>query len=526
MLNSRILRNAKLNKFDLSHVHTTSGDMGWLYPVACMEVLPNDWFRIRDEFLVRFLALISPTMHMFNVKLHWWFVPTRLVWKNFQSFITGGEKGEDNSTPPYIIAPTGGFAAGSLMNRLGAPAGVAGIKVSAIPPRVYQLIRNEWYRNEWIQDPIEISMDDGEDTTTSLELQRALWQRDYFTRMLPSPQKGPEVTIPLGTDVPVRGNGMSLGLYGNGASAPNVGLSMGGNSLLTGFTGAYGASVGGASSGNSDISVNSVIGVTQDSEKSGLVADLSAVSGFSINTIRRGSAVQQFQEAAGLFGSRYSEMIPAQYGVYCPDASLQRPQYLGGSSAPVMISQVLQTSATDNTSPQGNMAGHGVSAGLGHEIRFHSREFGFLMCIMSIMPKTAYFQGVPRFMSRETRYDYGIPLLAHIGEQGVKNKELYAQGNDDDDKIAGYVPQYDDYRSHPDVVTGQMVSTLKFWTAAREFENLPTLSSEFIEAHPTDRIFAVDSERPNSDHLVFQVAHHIKSLRPLPKQGIPGMHVI
>lgn len=508
MLNSRILRSAKLNKFDLSHIHTTTGDMGWLYPVACIEALPNDWFRIKDEFLVRFLALISPTMHMFNVKLHWWYAPTRLVYKDFQSFITGGEKGEDNSTPPYVIAPEGGFAPGSLMNRLGAPANVAGIKCSAIPPRLYQLICNEWYRNEWIQDPVEISLAGGQDTTTSLELRKALWQRDYFTRMLPSPQKGPEVTIPIGTEAPVKAS------YRNGASGPMVEASL--------FVDDHDS----PNSPKNRISFSPVASGVGNNYPFTFTADLAAVTGVGINTIRRGSAVQQFQEAAGLFGSRYSEMIPAQYGTYCPDASLQRPQYLGGSSAPVMISQVLQTSATNTTSPQGNMAGHGVSAGLGHEIRFHSREFGFLFCIMSIMPKTAYFQGIPRFMSRETRYDYAIPLLAHIGEMGVKNKELYAQGNEDDDKIAGYVPQYDDYRSIPDVVSGQMVSTLKFWTAAREFENLPTLTAQFIEANPTDRIFAVDSERPNSDHLVFQVAHHIKALRPLPKQGIPGMHVI
>lgn len=510
MLNSRILRNAKLNKFDLSHVHTTTGDMGWLYPVACIEALPNDWFRIKDEFLVRFLALISPTMHMFNVKLHWWYAPTRLAYEDFQSFITGGEKGEDNSTPPYVIAPEGGFAPGSLMNRLGAPANVAGIKCSAIPPRLYQLICNEWYRNEWIQDPVEISLAGGQDTTTSLELRKALWQRDYFTRMLPSPCKGPEVLIPLGTEAPVKA------YFEQGSSTIPTPTTVGLNA--TGVSGGYNNFLALDNNGGSPI------GLPQQADV--LRADLSGASQVSINTIRRGSAVQQFQEASGLFGSRYSEMIPAQYGTYCPDASLQRPQYLGGSSAPVMISQVLQTSATNTTSPQGNMAGHGVSAGLGHEIRFHSREFGFLFCIMSIMPKTAYFQGIPRFMSRETRYDYAIPLLAHIGEMGVKNKELYAQGNEDDDKIAGYVPQYDDYRSIPDVVSGQMVSTLKFWTAAREFENLPTLSSQFIEANPTDRIFAVDSERPNSDHLVFQVAHHIKALRPLPKQGIPGMHVI
>lgn len=526
MLNSRILRNAKLNKFDLSHIHTTTGDMGWLYPVACIEALPNDWFRIKDEFLVRFLALISPTMHMFNVKLHWWYAPTRLVYEDFKSFITGGEKGEDNSTPPYVIAPTGGFAPGSLMNRLGAPAGVAGIKCSAIPPRLYQLICNEWYRNEWIQDPVEISLAGGQDTTTSLALRKALWQRDYFTRMLPSPQKGPEVLIPLGTQAPVVGTGSSLGLT-SGSVQGQLGFNRNGTYIGLNVQSGQGGVLPGSGSGvGIGATENMLIGVTKDSSKSGIVADLTAVPGVSINTIRRGGAVQQFQEAAGLFGSRYSEMIPAQYGTYCPDASLQRPQYLGGSSAPVMISQVLQTSATDTTSPQGNMAGHGVSAGLGHEIRFHSREFGFLFCIMSIMPKTAYFQGIPRFMSRETRYDYAIPLLAHIGEMGVKNKELYAQGTAADDEIAGYVPQYDDYRSIPDVVSGQMVSTLKFWTAAREFDNLPTLSSQFIEANPTDRIFAVDSERPNSDHLVFQVAHHIKALRPLPKQGIPGMHVI
>ncbi|WP_428046663.1 major capsid protein [Candidatus Avelusimicrobium fimicolum] len=514
-LNSRILRNAKLNKFDLSHTYTSTCDMGYVLPVACIEVLPNDWFRIRDEFLARFLATLAPVMHIFDIELRWWFGPTRLVFDKWTDFITGGPDGNDSTVLPFITAPKEGFAVGSLMNRLGAPHSVPNIKVSALPVRLYNLIYNEFYRNEWLQDPVAISKDQGADTTTSVELLRACWERDYFTQAQPSPQKGPDVSLPLGSSAPVMEDGnLVVKSKGNNTSG-----------VLSDIEGNLGVYAQGNYVTFQKTAGDALLAADSLKYKSGLKVDLSQASAVTINSLRYASAVQQFQEANALTGNRYPEFIPAQYGVYCPDASLQRPQYIGGMKSPMVISEVLQTSSTTSDSPQGNMAGHGVSAGVSPEIRFHAREFGYLMCLMTIRPKTAYFQGIPKFMSRETRYDYAIPIFAHIGSQAIRNKEIYATGTAKDEEVFGYTLRDDDYRFIPNMVTGQMTKTLDFWTAARKFAEAPKLNSKFVESDPTTRIFAVEDAQ-NSDHIVFQIAHHIKALRPLPKQGVPGMHII
>lgn len=514
-LNSRILRNAKLNKFNLSHTYTSTCDMGYLLPVACIEVLPNDWFRIRDEFLARFLATLAPVMHIFDIELRWWFGPTRLVLDKWTDFITGGPDGNDSTVLPFITAPKEGFAVGSLINRLGAPHSVPNIKVSALPVRMYNLIYNEFYRNEWLQDPVAISKDQGEDTTTSVDLLRACWERDYFTQAQPSPQKGPDVSLSLGGTAPVLDDG-DLVVKSKGNSTSGV---------LSDIEGKFGVYAQGNYVTFQKTSGDALLAAAPLQYKSGLKADLSQASAITVNALRYASAVQQFQEANALTGNRYPEFIPAQYGVYCPDASLQRPQYIGGMKSPMVISEVLQTSSTTSDSPQGNMAGHGVSAGVSPEIRFHAREFGYLMCLMTIRPKTAYFQGIPKFLSRETRYDYAIPIFSHIGAQAIKNKEIYATGTAEDDKVFGYTLRDDDYRFIPNMVTGQMTKTLDYWTAARKFAEAPKLNSKFVESDPTTRIFAVEDAQ-NSDHIVFQIAHHIKALRPLPKQGVPGMHII
>ena len=520
------LRNAKLNKFDLSHTHTTSSDMGKLFPVACVECIPGDWFRIKYEYLVRFLALISPAMHLYRVSLHTWFVPTRLTWKNWTNYITGGEKGDDASVKPRIWAPSGGFPVGGLAQRLGVRAGQNGIWIDALPVRAYNLIYNEFYRNEWLQDPLPVSLDDGTgdnfaDTVTNTDIQNRLWERDFFTDCLPSPQKGPAVVISLGDSAPVVGDGKALSLT-DGTN--NAGLTWT-DSGVSAYKASYNQPVGSLNYDSQTFSsVGSRLGLSM--QNSGLKVDLSKASAVTINSLRQAAAVEQFQENNARSGSRYAEFIPANYGVYCPDASLQRPQYIGGCTTPMVISEVLQTSASDAASPQGNMAGHGVSAGVSDEIRFHPTEHGYIMTLMSIMPQTAYFQGVPHWLNRETRYDYAIPLFAHLGERGVKNKEIYAQGTEKDDEVFGYMPLYEEYRRIPNQISGQLTTTLDFWTSARKFDSLPALNSQFVVSNPSTSIFATDEEVPNSDHLVIQVANHIQALRPLPKQGNPGMHII
>nr|QGT50723.1 hypothetical protein Elusimicrob1349_1930 [uncultured Elusimicrobia bacterium] len=506
--------NAKLNKFNLTHSHGTTADMGWLFPVASIFTMPGDIFRISNEFLVEFLALIAPPRHVYTVSLHWWYAPLRIVWKDFPDFLTGGPKGDNASVWPYIMAPEGGFKPGSLANRLRCPVNGSNYKVSALPFRIYNMIWNEFYRSEVLQDPVDVSLESGEDTVTNVELLRRGWQHDYFTDGAPSVSKGPQVTLPLGTTAPVVGDGNVVTMSTSKGQSNLSLVTKDGydNKTFVGLQGVRGPNFG-------------EYGVTFG-DSSGLVADLSHASAVTINSLRYASAVWQFQELNMENGNRYAEFIPSHYGVFCPDASLQRPQYLGGSTAPVTVGKVLQTSASTADSPQGNMAGTASSAGMSPEIRFMAREHGYLMCLMSIRPETTYFQGVPRDLSYETRYDLPLPLFAHLGQQEIKNKEIYVQGNEDDDKPFAYTNRYDECRSIPNIITGQLVSTLDYWTSARKFAELPKLNGEFIEARPDDRIFAVKDTVENSDHLVVQVLHHISALRPLPKRGTPGMKVI
>lgn len=515
-------RNAKLNKFNLTHGHNTSMNMGYLYPVDFVECLPGDIVKIQNEFLVRLMPMIGPVLNRLRVTLRWWYSPTRLLWEDWQNFITGGPDGLDSSVPPTITAGSGGFAVGSLADHFRIPTGVAGLKVSALPFRMYNLIYNEWYRAESIQNPKTISLASGADSTTNTSLLRVNWRRDYFTDALPSPQKGPSIGLFGENSVaPVVGNGMTLGLTnGSAEGGLNVAPS---NSMMYATPSFYGTDVG--TGGTSTVNqLQKSIGVTTDEKKSGLIAKLESADGATINALRQAAAIQQFQELNMRGGNRYVEFVYNMYGVRTPDASLQRPQYVGGMSSNVVVSEVLQTSETTNTSAQGNMAGHGIAAGTSPVLRFRSLEHGYLMCLMSVQPDTIYFQGVPRELQRETRFDFAIPLLSHLGEQAVYNQELYATATDTDKGVFGYNPRYEEYRRIPSAITGQLRTTLNYWTAARKFNNLPTLSSEFLESHPTTDIFAVTGE--NTDHLIVQVMHHMAALRPLPKYGQPGLHII
>lgn len=503
-------RNAKLNYFKLTHVKSFSTNMGLLVPVDFVECLPGDIFRIQNQFLVRFMPTIAPSLSMYRIKLRWWYCPTRLLMDDWQNFITGGPEGADSTVFPTIAAPAGGFPVGSLAQFFRAPVNMPGISISALPFRMYNLIFNEWYRNQAIQDKVAVSLASGPDTITNTTMLRAGWQRDYYTDALPSPQKGPAVTIPMGGVAPV---------VGNGTVASMINVDGGSNPLRVDRD---------AQDTNHKHVMVEFNTATQMTPlrwyNTGMQADLSQATATTINMLRQAAAIQQFQETNMINGNRYTEFVYNMYGVRTPDASLQRPQYVGGMSSNMVISEVLQTSQSTSSSAQGTMAGHGIGGGQSPLLKFRSLEHGYLMCLMSIAPDTMYFQGIPRELSRSTRFDFAIPLLAHLGEQAIYNKELYAQGNSQDDEVFGYVPRYQEYRQIPSSIAGDLVGTLKYWTSAREFAEKPVLNSEFIEARPSNRIFAVEDE--NTDHLVVQVIHHMDALRPIPKHATPGLHII
>lgn len=521
-------RNAKLNKEDLTHDYKCTLNMGKLYPVSYFEVLPNDWFNIKSEFLLRFMALISPVMHQFKVSLHWWYCPTRLLFSKFPDFITGGPDGNDDTVRPYFVTPEGGVKPGSLSNRLRTPHSVGNLEYNAYGPRMYNLIWNEFYRNQNLQDPVPNSTEPGLDTTSNLEILSRNWERDYFTDATPTTAKGPEVYLPLGTTAPVVGNGMAIGLTNGDGYYAGLANNPSNDIQLRATPDSYGATL--PVNHQDAWNITGCVGLTDEPEKSGMVTDLSQASAVSINAIRYAGAVQQFQEANLIYGNRYAEFIPNMYNVVAPDASLQRPLFIGGSTSNVVISEVLQTSASTDDSPQGNMAGHGFSYGDTPVIRFHSREFGYIMCLMSVMPKTGYYQGLPRDLDRKTRFDYALPIFAHTGMQTIKNKEIFAQGTDADEEPWGYTWRFDEYRSIPNMVSGEFAvpDSMMHWTAVRSFSELPPLNGDFVSAKPTTDIFAVqtDTQGNEIDHLYTQALHHIKALRPIPKTGIPGMHII
>lgn len=529
-------RNAKLNKFNLTHGHNTTMDMGYLYPVDFIEMLPGDIFKFQNEFLVRLMPMIAPLLNRLKVTLRWWYCPTRLLMTDWANFITGGPDGTDSTVLPTVTAPEGGWPVGSLADHFRIPTGVTGLVSSAFPFRMYDLVFNEWYRAEAIQDPVALSLASGPDSTTNTDLLHVNWRRDLYTDCLPSPQKGPSVGIGLTGDVPVVGTGKALGLVGrNLDNTANVykGLVAGVHGegsddyhVLSAAAAVYNENAGtgtGYVTSPEGFYKNTAVGVTPEKVKSGLKALLGDAAAITINQLRQAAAVQQFQELNMRGGNRYVEFVFNQFGVRTPDASLQRPQYVGGMSANVIISEVLQTSETSDNSSQGNMSGHGIAAGTSPVIRFRALENGYLMCLMSIQPDTIYHQGLPCELNRETRFDFALPLLSHLGERGVKLGELFATGTDADKTIFGYLPRYEEYRRIPSAITGQLRTTLNYWTASRNFENAPTLNSEFIESRPSNDVFAVPE---GTDHMVVQVMHHMKALRPLPKYGQPGLHII
>ncbi|CAB85589.1 major capsid protein [Chlamydia abortus] len=535
------------SSFDRSCGLKTTFDAGYLIPIFCDEVLPGDTFSLKEAFLARMATPIFPLMDNLRLDTQYFFVPLRLLWSNFQKFC-GEQDNPDDSTDfltPILTAPAGGFTEGSIHDYLGLPTKVAGVQCVAFWHRAYNLIWNQYYRDENIQESVEVQMGD---TTTDEVNNYTLLKRgkryDYFTSCLPWPQKGPAVTIGVGGKAPIEGLYMNVNSSNpvgkfvlDSQSTPRVLQDLQGNKL---------SGIAAYNQTGKHVYVNSAwYTVTPQSEpaatlengnyyttqKPQIYADLGATSPVTINSLREAFQLQKLYERDARGGTRYIEIIRSHFNVQSPDARLQRAEYLGGSSTPVNISPIPQTSSTDSTSPQGNLAAYGTAIGSKRVFTKSFTEHGVILGLASVRADLNYQQGLDRMWSRRTRWDFYWPALSHLGEQAVLNKEIYCQGPSVknsggeivDDQVFGYQERFAEYRYKTSKITGKFrsnaTSSLDSWHLAQEFENLPTLSPEFIEENPPmDRVLAVSTE----PDFLLDGWFSLRCARPMPVYSVPG----
>jgi len=505
----------KRSKHNLRYTRLLSCDLGELVPVGLTEVLPGDSFRHSTSVLIRAAAMLAPVMHPVDVRIHHWFVPHRLVWSNWENFITGGPDGLNASVFPTITIGGGsGAANGSLADYLGVPTGVNNIVVSALPFRGAALIFNEWYRDQDLVTPLVVSTADGNDTTTSLALQNVAWEKDYFTSARPWEMKGPAVNVPVGGSAPVNfstndADYRALRVRVNrsdNAVQKDISVIDANNAAAVATFGAVGNFDSNSGYDNQPLypSFNGFTGAT---------ANLAGASSVSVNTLRQALAIQRFQEARGKYGSRYPEYLAA-LGVRSSDGRLQRPEFLGGGRQRLQFSEVLQTAA-DGANPVATMRGHGIAAIRSNAYQRFFEEHGYVYTFLSVKPKTIYANGLFRHWNRRTKLDYWQRELEHIGQQPVARKEVYAAAASPDG-VFGYQDRYDEYRRSESSVHGEFrASTLDFWHFARLFASEPTLNSSFVTSIPAERAFAV----PSADVLYVHAKHDLVARRLVSREG-------
>ena len=515
--------NIPRSTFDRSHGYKTTFDSGYLIPILVDEALPGDTFNTNMTAFARLSTPISPIMDNMYMDTHFFSIPVRLVWENWQQFMGETEPSDPVTTPPAAYAhnvptmtsPGGGYLEHSLSDYLTIPTKVASLTHSALWHRAYNLVWNQWFRDENLQDSLVVDTDNGPDTTTDYVLKRRGKRHDYFTSCLPWPQKGPAVDMPLSGTAPVTGIGTHDQSYSASVSAYE--------------TGGSGSVTYAAKKNTSGDTAADTIYIEEDPDNSGypnIYADLTQATAATINELRLAFATQRFLEIQARGGTRYIEVIKAHFNVSSPDGRLQRSEYLGGGSSPVNISPVAQTTSTDasgNTTPQGNLAAIGTTVLSNHGFTKSFTEHCLILGLVSVRADLTYQQGLQRMFSRSTLYDFYWPSLSNIGEQAVLNKEIYADASANDELTFGFQERYAEYRYKSSSITGKFRSnatgTLDYWHLSQDFGSLPALGNTFIQdTPPVDRVVAVDTE----PEFIFDSLFKMKSTRPMPVRSVPG----